>query len=41
MIVYDVATKLLSTEFTPRHNMADLISDITFIVFFSQQKPLR
>ena len=41
MIVYDVATKVLDTEISPQHNIADLISGITFIVLFSQGKPLR
>ena len=36
MIVYDVATKLLGTELLPRHNIADLVSAITFIVLLSQ-----
>ena len=40
MIVYDVATKVLDTESFPRHNIAGLISGITFIVLFSQEKPL-
>ena len=40
MIVYDVATKVLDTEISPQHNIADLISGITFIVLFSQEKPL-
>ena len=38
MIVYDVATKVLDTESFPLHNIAGLI---TFIVLFSQDKPLR
>ena len=41
MIVYEVATKVLDTESFPQHNIADLISGITFIVLFSQEKPLR
>ena len=36
MIVFDVATKVLVAE----NAMADLNSDITFIVLFSQEKPL-
>ena len=40
MIVYDVATKVLDTESFPRHNIAGLISGITFIVLFSQENPL-
>ena len=39
MIAYDVATKLLDTESFPQHNIAALISGITFIVLFSS-KPL-
>ena len=35
MIAYDVATKLLDTESFPQHNIAGLISGITFIVLFS------
>ena len=38
-IVYDVATKVLDTEVFPRHNIADLNSDITFIVLLSQEEP--
>ena len=41
MIVYDVATKELGTESFPQHTTADLKSGITFIVLFSQEKPLR
>ena len=41
MTVYDVATKLLNTESFPQHSIAGLISGITFIVLFSQEKPLR
>ena len=40
MIVYDVAKKVLDTESFPQHSIAGLISDITFIVLFSQEKPL-
>ena len=40
LIVYDVATKILNIEFFPQHNIADLNSGITFIVLFSQEKPL-
>ena len=32
MIVYGVATKVFDTEIFPQHNMAGLISVITFIV---------
>ena len=42
--VYDclwVVTKVLDTESFPQHNIASLISGITFIVLFSQEKPLR
>ena len=41
MIVYDVATKVLDTESFPQQTIADLSSGITFIVLFSQEKPLR
>ena len=40
MIVYDVAAKDLDTEIFPQHDIAELISGITFIVLFSQEKPL-
>ena len=41
MIVYDMATKELDTESFSQHTIADLNSGITFIVLFSQEKPLR
>ena len=41
MIIYEVATKVLDTEIFPQHTTADLNSGITFIVLFSQEKPLR
>ena len=41
MIVYDVAMKVLDTESFPQHSIASLVSGITFIVWFSQDKPLR
>ena len=41
LIVDDVATKERDLELFPQHNIADLNSGITFIVFFSQKKPLR
>ena len=41
MTVYDVATKVLDKELFPQHNIAGLISTITFIVLFSQEKPLQ
>ena len=41
MIVYDAATKVLDTKSFPQHNIAGLISAITFVVLFSQEKPLR
>ena len=31
---------VLNTEIFPQHTIADLISRITFIVLFSQEKPL-
>ena len=40
MIFYDVAKKVLDTESFPQHNITGLISAITFIVLFSQEKPL-
>ena len=40
MIVYDVVTKVLDTESFPQHNIAGLISGITFVLF-SQEKRLR
>ena len=39
MIVYNVATKVLDTEIFPQHDIAGLISGITFVLF-SQEKPL-
>ena len=41
MIVYDVVTKVLDTEIFLQHSIADLISGITFIALFDQEKPLR
>ena len=41
MIVYDVATKVIGTEEFLQYNIAELNSGITFIVLFSQEKPLR
>ena len=41
MIFYDVATKVLDTESFPQHNIVGLISGITFIILFSQEKRLR
>ena len=41
MIVYDVARMVLDTESFPQHNIAGLISGITFIVLISHEKPLR
>ena len=34
------ATKVLDTKIFPQHNIAGLIFGITFIVLFSQEKPL-
>ena len=39
-IVYDVVTKV-QREYFPQHNIAGLISGITIIFCFSQEKPLR
>ena len=41
MIANDVVTKVLDTEIFPQHIIADLETGITFIVLFSQEKPLR
>ena len=41
MIANDVVTKVLDTEIFPQHTIADLETGITFIVLFSQEKPLR
>ena len=41
VIVYDVATEILDTGIFPQHTIADLNSEITFIVLFSQEKPIR
>ena len=41
MIVYNVAIKVLGTEEFPQHDIAELNSGATFIVLFSQEKPLR
>ena len=41
MIVYDVVTMVFDTEIFPQQNIAGPISGITFIVLFSQEKPLR
>ena len=40
MIVYDVAMKVLDTGSFPQHNIAGLISGITFIFLLSREKPL-
>ena len=34
MIVYDMVMNVLDTKRFPQHNIASLISDITFIVLF-------
>ena len=41
MTVYDAATKVLYKKSFPQHSIAGPISGITFIVLFSQEKPLR
>ena len=41
IIVYDLATKVLDTEVIPQHNITDLISGITLLALFTQEKPLR
>ena len=40
MIVYDMTTKAFDIKSFPQHNIAGLISGNTFIVLFSQEKPL-
>ena len=37
MFVYDVATEVLDTEIFPQYTIADVISRITVIIFFSQE----
>ena len=37
MIVYGVATKVLDTESFPQHNIAGLISSVTFMVIQSAE----
>ena len=41
MILYNVETKVLDTQIFPQSNIAGLASGITFIVLFSQEKPLQ
>ena len=41
IIVCDEAAKVFDTESFPQHNIAGLTSDITSIVLFCQEKPLR
>ena len=41
MTAFERETQVLDTEIFPRHKFADLNSGITFIVFFSQDEPLR
>ena len=36
-----MVTKVLDTEIFPDHNIAGLISDITFTALFSQEKRLQ
>ena len=40
MTTFEVKTKILDTEIFPQHTIADLNTGITFIVLFSQEKPL-
>ena len=40
MIVLDTETKLLDTETFLQHIIIDLNSGITFVLLFSQEKPL-
>ena len=41
MNVFDAETKILDTEKFSQHSITDLNSGITFIVLFTQEKPLR
>ena len=41
MVADDVMTKVLDTKSFPQHNIAGLISGITFIALLSQDKPLQ
>ena len=41
MIAYDVATEVFGTELLLQYKIVYRISGITFIVFFSQEKPLQ
>ena len=41
MVADDVVTKVLDTKSFPQHNIAGLISGITFIALLSQDKPLQ
>ena len=41
MTTFERETEELDTEIFPQHKFADLNSGITFIVFFSQEEPLR
>ena len=41
MIVFEVESKVLDTEIFLQRTIADLNSDITIIVLFSQEEPLR
>ena len=38
MIVYEMVMNLLDTKWFPQHNIADLISGITFIVLFQSRE---
>ena len=41
MVADDVVTKVLDTKSFSQHNIAGLISGITFIALLSQDKPLQ
>ena len=41
MIVFEAETKLLGTKIFPQHAIPELNSGVTFVVLFSQEKPLR
>ena len=41
IIVFEAETKLLGTKIFPQHAIPELNSGVTFVVLFSQEKPLR
>ena len=40
-IVFEAETKLLGTKIFPQRAIPELNSGVTFVVLFSQEKPLR